>query len=58
MAALVDDDVLSLFAVRGEDPVAAAQAVRGRVEGVADRVGLVTEAVDVTALGDLAAAIG
>jgi probable F420-dependent oxidoreductase len=64
MAALVDDDVLSLFVVRGEDPAAGAQAVRDRVEGVADRVGLVTEpvdlteAVDLTALGDLAAAIG
>jgi probable F420-dependent oxidoreductase len=58
MAALVDDDVLSLFAVRGEDPVAVAEAVTGRVEGLADRVALVTEAVDDTALGDVAAALG
>ena len=52
MSALVDDDVLALFAVRGEDPVEVAAAVRERTEGVADRVGLVTE---VTAPAELAA---
>ena len=52
MPELVDDDVLALFAVRGEDPVEVAAAVRERTEGVADRVGLVTE---VTAPAELAA---
>jgi len=52
MPALVDDDVLALFAVRGEDPPAVAAAVRERTLGVADRVGLVTE---VTAPAELAA---
>jgi probable F420-dependent oxidoreductase len=57
MPALVDDDVLALFAVRGEDPVALAAAVRKRVDGVADRVGLVTEAEDPTPLAPVAAAL-
>jgi probable F420-dependent oxidoreductase len=46
MAALVDDDVLGLFAVRGTDPEAVAAQVRARVGAVADRVALVGEAPD------------
>lgn len=57
MPALVDDDVLGLFAVRGEDPVAVAEAVRHRVEGVADRVALVAESTDSTALAGVAGAL-
>jgi len=57
MPGLIDDDVLELFAVRGEDPVAVAEAVRHRVEGVADRVGLVTESSDPTPLAAVAAAL-
>jgi len=57
MPALVDDDVLGLFAVRGEDPVAVAAAVRDRVDGVADRVGLVTEVTAPAALAPVAAAL-
>lgn len=57
MPELVDDEVLALFAVRGEDPVAVADAVRERVHGVADRVGLVTETTDPTALASVAAAL-
>ena len=57
MASLVDDEVLGLFAVRGDDPVAVAEAVRHRVEGVADRVGLVTESSDPTALAAVAGAL-
>jgi len=57
MPGLIDDDVLELFAVRGEDPVAVAAAVRHRVEGVADRVGLVTESSDPTPLAAVAAAL-
>jgi probable F420-dependent oxidoreductase len=57
MPALVDDDVLALFAVRGDDPVAVAAAVRQRVGSVADRVGLVSEATDPTAIAPVAAAL-
>ncbi len=57
MAALIDDQVLELFAVRGTDPVAVAQAVRHRVEGVADRVGLVSESGDPRALAAVAGAL-
>lgn len=57
MPALVDDDVLDLFAVRGDDPAVVADAVRERVEGVADRVGLVTETTDPTALASVASAL-
>jgi len=57
MPALVEDDVLALFAVRGGDPAAVAAAVRDRVGGVADRVGLVTEATDPAALAPVAAAL-
>ncbi|MCW3000075.1 MAG: family F420-dependent class oxidoreductase [Solirubrobacterales bacterium] len=46
MAALVDDDVLGLFAVRGEDPAAVAREIHARVAGVADRVALAGEAPD------------
>jgi hypothetical protein len=55
MAALIDDDVLALFAVRGDDPAVVAAAVRARVQSVADRVGLVTETTDPTALAAVAA---
>ena len=57
MPALVDDDVLALFAVRGDDPVAVAAEVRDRVEGLADRVGLVTETTAPAALAAVAAAL-
>jgi probable F420-dependent oxidoreductase len=57
MPALVDDEVLALFAVRGDDPEAVAEAVRERVQGVADRVGLVTETTDPAALASVAAAL-
>ena len=57
MAELVDDDVLGLFAVRGVDPEAVALEVRERVGGVADRVGLVTETTDPTALAAVARAL-
>ena len=57
MPALVDDDVLTLFAVRGTDPAAVAAEVRRRVGSVADRVGLVTEAADPSAIAPVAAAL-
>jgi hypothetical protein len=57
MPALVDDDVLALFTVRGEHPAAVAEAVRERVQGVADRVGLVTETTDPAVLAPVAAAL-
>jgi len=57
MPALVDDDVLALFVVRGDDPVAVAEAVRERAGGVADRVGLVTETTDPALLAPVAAAL-
>ena len=57
MPALVDDDVLSLFAARGDDPVAVAADVRERVSGIADRIGLVTEATDAAGLAPVAAAL-
>ena len=57
MPALVDDDVLALFVVRGDDPVAVAAAVHERVAGIADRVGLVTESTDPARLAPVAAAL-
>jgi len=57
MPALVDDDVLALFAVRGEDPVVIAQEVRERTSGVADRVGLVSELTAPAQLAPVAAAL-
>jgi probable F420-dependent oxidoreductase len=57
MPALIDDEVLGLFAVRGEDPAALADAIGERVKGVADRVGLVTEVSDPAALAPVAAAL-
>lgn len=57
MPGLVDDDVLGLFAVREDDPVRAAAAVRDRVGDVADRVGLVTEVTAPEALAPVAAAL-
>jgi probable F420-dependent oxidoreductase len=57
MADLVDDDVLALFAIRGDDPEIVAEAIRERVGGVADRVGLVSESTDPVALGAVARAL-
>ena len=57
MAGLVDDDVLGLFAVRGRDPAAVAAEIRARVDGVADRVGLVTEVTEPAALAAVARAL-
>jgi hypothetical protein len=57
LAALVEDDVLELFAVRGEGPTALARAIEERVGGVADRVGLVSESTDPAALAAIAAAL-
>jgi probable F420-dependent oxidoreductase len=50
---LVDDDVLALFAVRGEDPAALAQEIRARTAG-ADRVSLVGEGPDLTRWAEIA----
>lgn len=55
MPALVDDDVLALFAVRGADPDAVAAAVRARVGGVADRVALTGEDPDLELWAQVAA---
>ncbi len=57
MPARVDDDVLALFAVRGDDPVTVAGEVRDRVEGIADRVGLVSETTAPAALAAVAGAL-
>ncbi len=57
MSGLVDDDVLGLFTVRGDDPVQIAAAVRERVRGIADRVAPATEATDLAALAPVAAAL-
>lgn len=57
MPALVDDDVLGLFAVRGDDPAAVAAEIRVRVDGVADRVSLVGEDVDPARWAPVAAAL-
>ncbi len=55
---LVDDDVLTLFAVRGDSPASLGGVVRERVAGVADRVCLVSEDGDPAALAAVAAALG
>jgi len=57
MESLIDDDVLALFAVRGEDPQALAREIEERVGGVADRVGLVAERTDPAALAAVARAL-
>ncbi len=57
MAALVDDDVLDLFAVRGDDPDAVAAQIRERVGGVADRVAFVGEEPDLEAWARIAGAL-
>ncbi|MCW3039530.1 MAG: family F420-dependent class oxidoreductase [Solirubrobacterales bacterium] len=57
MPALVDDDVLALFAVRVRDPVVAAAEIRTRVGGVADRVALIGEEPDLEAWAAVAAAL-
>lgn len=54
MPALVDDDVLSLFAVRGDSPEAIAAEVRRRIGEDADRVGLVNESEDAEGLAAVA----
>jgi probable F420-dependent oxidoreductase len=55
MPGLVDDDVLGLFAVRGRDPAAIADAVRVRVGGIADRVALTGEDPDLALWARIAA---
>jgi probable F420-dependent oxidoreductase len=55
MAALVDDDVLALFVVRGGDPAEVARAVAERAGALADRIGLVTEVTGPAALAPIAA---
>lgn len=57
MPTLVDDDVLSLFAVRGEDPEAIASEIVARLGGLADRVGLVGEEPDLAQWARIAAAL-
>ena len=57
MPALVDDDVLALFAVRGPSPAAIADEIRERVGGVADRVSLVGERPDLELWSEIAAAL-
>ncbi len=57
MPALVDDDVLALFCVRGDDPAAVAAEVRARVGGLADRVALVAEDTPASAIAPVAAAL-
>jgi len=57
MPGLVDDDVLGLFAVRGEDPAALAAEIRGRLDGLADRVSLVGEDPDLELWARIAAAL-
>ena len=57
MPALVDDDVLSLFVARADDPGALAAVVRARVGDLADRVCLVAEDGDSAALAPVAAAL-
>jgi hypothetical protein len=57
MPGLVDDDVLALFAARGDGPAAVAADIHERVGGIADRVGLVTESSDPTGLAPIAAAL-
>ncbi len=57
MPALVDDDVLTLFAVRGTDPRAVATEVAARVGDLADRINLVGEQPDLTRLAPISAAL-
>ena len=57
MTSLIEDDVLALFVVRGGDHAAVADALRERVQGVADRVALVTETTSPAALAAVAAAL-
>jgi probable F420-dependent oxidoreductase len=59
MPALVEDDVLALFAVRGdpEDPAGTAAAIQARVGGVADRVAFVGESPDLAAWARVARAL-
>lgn len=57
MPGLVDDDVLTRFAVRAASPDAAAAEIRARVGGLADRVALVGEEPDLAAWAQIAAAL-
>jgi len=57
MPALVDDDVLRLFAVRGEDPAQIATEIQDRLGDLADRVALVGERPDLDAWSQVAAAL-
>jgi len=57
MPALVDDDVLDLFCVRGADPESIAREILARVGGVADRISLVGEQPDLARWAEVAAAV-
>jgi alkanesulfonate monooxygenase SsuD/methylene tetrahydromethanopterin reductase-like flavin-dependent oxidoreductase (luciferase family) len=57
MPALVDDDVVGLFAVRGDDAQAVAAEVHARLGGLADRVSLLGERPDLDRLAAVAAAV-
>ena len=58
MPALVDDDVLALFAGRGTlIPRAVATEVAARVGDLADRINLVGEQPDLTRLAPISAAL-
>ncbi len=57
MAALVDDDVLTLFAVRGSSAADIAAEVRARVGDLADRVALVGESPDLAGWAQIADAL-
>jgi probable F420-dependent oxidoreductase len=57
MPALVDDDVLALFAVRGSSPAAIADEIQARVGAVVDRVSLVGERPDLELWSEIAAAL-
>ena len=54
---LIDDDVLGLFVVRGDDAQAVADGVRARVGDLADRVCLVAEGAEPGAIAAVAAAL-
>lgn len=57
MPGLVDDDVVGLFGVRGDDPAALAAEIRARVGDVADRISLVGEQPDLARFAAIAAAL-
>lgn len=57
MPGLIEDDVLALFCVRGDEPGAIAAGVRARVGALADRVCLVTESADPADVAPIAEAL-